>query len=190
MKAMENTMPIQETVIALKNGKTILFPTDTVWGIGGDATQPTVVSYIYDLKQREESKALLCLMKDSHMLSTYFDQIPVEAYKLFEADRPTTVILDHPKGIAKNMLAPDKSLAVRIPKDSFCQALLAAFQRPIIATSANSSGHPSPEEYQQIEKTVLEGVDYIVPLKQTEKMVKPSRILKVSAQGEITLIRD
>jgi L-threonylcarbamoyladenylate synthase len=187
---MENTMPVQETVIALKSRKTILFPTDTVWGIGGDATQSAVVSAIYDLKQREESKALLCLMKDTAMLSMYFDEIPKEAFALFEADRPTTVILDHPKGIAQNMLAADKSLAVRIPKDPFCQALLAVFQRPIIATSANSSGQPSPEEYRQIEKTVLEGVDYVVPLKQTEKMVQPSRILKVSAQGNITVIRD
>ena len=182
-------MPFQETVIALKSRKTILFPTDTVWGIGGDATQSSVVSAIYDLKQREESKALLCLMKDTTMLSMYFDEIPKEAFALFEADRPTTVILDQPKGIAQNMLAADKSLAVRIPKDPFCQALLAVFQRPIIATSANSSGQPSPEEYRQIEKTVLEGVDYVVPLKSDTYPVKPSRIIQLTIDGKTKTIR-
>ncbi len=187
---MENTAILNQTIQQLVKQKTILFPTDTVWGIGGDATSVEVVKKVYQLKEREESKALLCLVSNLEMLHYYFDAVPAEAIPFFEASRPTTVILNRPKGIATNMIAADNSLAVRIPNDSFCQALLKGFKKPIIATSANISGNPTPILFSQIEKAILEGVDYIVPLENKHQKTKPSRIVKVHASGEITLIRD
>ena len=187
---MEKTSILTQTVQYLMEQKSILFPTDTVWGIGGDATSIEVVKKVYQLKEREESKALLCLVYNMEMIQNYFDDIPSEALPFFEATSPTTVILDNPKGIATNMIAADNSLAIRIPNDSFCQDLLRTFQRPIIATSANTSGKPTPTSFTEIEKAILEGVDYVVPLENKQQETKPSRIVKVNTSGEITLIRD
>lgn len=180
---------VHHTVECLKAKGLILFPTDTIWGLGGDATAQEVVSSVYSLKNRIYSKALLCLMKDIDMVRDFFAEVPLSALKLFEEERPTTVILDKPRGIAKNMIAADDSLAVRIPKDDFCQALLTAFGKPIIATSANTSGHPSPQCFSEIENSILEGVDYIVPLKKDLNMTQPSRIVKVDKSGDLTVIR-
>lgn len=180
---------IQETNASLIAEQSILFPTDTIWGIGGDATSEKVVSAIYKLKKRVFSKALLCLMQDLDMVRRYFKCIPHQALDLFEDVRPTTVILDQPQGIAHNMVAADQSLAVRIPKDEFCQYLLATFGKPIIATSANTSGNPNPTHFSEIESCILEGVDYIVPLKKDLEMKQPSRIIKVDLKGNLTVIR-
>lgn len=181
---------VKKTVACLEQQGIILFPTDTIWGLGGDARLKETVSKIYRLKQRNQSKALLCLMRDTNMLKEYFKNIPETAFSFFQDERPTTVILDAPRGIASNMIADDNSLAVRIPKDSFCNELLTVFGFPIIATSANTSGHPSPNSYLQIEELILGGVDYVVPLKKTVKMNQPSRIVKVTPEGFVTVIRE
>lgn len=187
---MKTNFIVQKTVDALKDKKTILFPTDTVWGIGGDASQTSVIEAVYKIKRREKSKALLCLMRDLDMVAHYFDDIPTMAHKFLRADEPTTVILEHPKGLPSRLIAEDDSMAIRIPQDSFCQALLSHFKYPIIATSANISGQHTPTNFGQIEPAVLEAVDYVVPLNRTQKIMKPSRILKVSNTGEVIVIRD
>ena len=187
---MKTSFIVQKTVDALKDKKTILFPTDTVWGIGGDASQTSVIEAVYKIKRREESKALLCLMHDLDMVTHYFDDIPTMAYKFLHADEPTTVILEHPKGLPSRLIAEDDTMAIRIPQDSFCQALLSNFKYPIIATSANISGQHTPTNFGQIEPAVLEAVDYVVPLNRTQNVMKPSRILKISNTGEVIVIRD
>ena len=116
---MKTNFIVQKTVDALKDKKTILFPTDTVWGIGGDASQTSVIEAVYKIKRREKSKALLCLMRDLDMVAHYFDDIPTMAHKFLHADEPTTVILEHPKGLPSQLIAEDDSMAIRIPQDSF-----------------------------------------------------------------------
>ena len=188
-KKLELETLISKTVTTLEGDGIIVFPTDTVWGIGGDARNADVVSKIYTLKNRVQSKALLCLMQDIDMVVDYFGRVPEKAITYFNDQRPTTVILDDPKGIAKNMIASDNSLAVRIPKDPFCQSLIKTYGHPIIATSANTSGQPTPQQYSEIESSVLAGVDYVVPLKREQLMQKPSRIVKVTTEGICTVIR-
>ncbi|WP_298517378.1 L-threonylcarbamoyladenylate synthase [uncultured Kordia sp.] len=184
------TEEIQKTFDQLQLGNTILYPTDTVWGLGCDATNPEAVAKIYDLKKREESKALICLVSDIRMLERFVENIPEVAYDLIEAaDRPTTIIYDHPVGIAKNLVAADNTLAIRIPDDEFCQKLIRKFKRPIVSTSANISGEPTPKHFDEISDDIKNNVDYIVNIKDTKKTVKPSTIIQLRSNGEIKIIR-
>lgn len=174
----------------LQSGNTILYPTDTVWGLGCDATNSEAVAKIYQLKNREESKALICLVSDIRMLERYISIIPAVAYQLLEAtDKPTTIIYDNPVGIAKNLVATDNTLAIRIPNDEFCQKLIRKFKRPIVSTSANISGQPTPKSYNEISEKILKDVDYIVNLKDDKKSVNPSTIIHLKSNGEIKVIR-
>lgn len=184
------TEEIQNTFEQLQSGNTILYPTDTVWGLGCDATNPEAVAKIYQLKKREESKALICLVSDIRMLERYFASIPEVAYQLLEAaNTPTTIIYDNPVGIAENLVAADKTLAVRIPDDEFCQKLIRKFKRPIVSTSANISGQPTPKSYKEISDEILKGVDYVVNLQNEKKASKPSTIIQLRSNGEIKVIR-
>ncbi|MEM6721138.1 MAG: L-threonylcarbamoyladenylate synthase [Bacteroidota bacterium] len=184
------TEEIQKTFDQLQAGNTILYPTDTVWGLGCDATNPEAVQKIYTLKNREESKALICLVSDTRMLERFIEDIPEVAYDLLEAaDRPTTIIYDNPVGIAKNLVAADNTLAIRIPNDEFCQKLIRKFKRPIVSTSANISGQPTPKSYQEISADIRNGVDYVVNLHSEKKNSKPSTIIQLRANGEIKIIR-
>ncbi|WP_046759212.1 L-threonylcarbamoyladenylate synthase [Kordia jejudonensis] len=184
------TEEIQKTFDQLQSGNTILYPTDTVWGLGCDATNAEAVAKIYALKKREENKALICLVSDIRMLARYIEEIPEVAYELLEAaDRPTTIIYDNPIGIADNLVASDKTLAIRIPDDEFCQKLIRKFKRPIVSTSANISGQPTPKNYQEISAEILKGVDYVVNLQSEKKASKPSTIIQLRSNGEIKIIR-
>lgn len=181
---------IQNTFEQLQSGNTILYPTDTVWGLGCDATNTEAVAKIYALKNREESKALICLVSDIRMLERYIEKIPEVAYDLLEAtDRPTTIIYDNPIGIAKNLVPDDNTLAIRIPDDEFCQKLIRKFKRPIVSTSANISGQPTPKSYKEISTKILKGVDYVVNLQNEKKVSKPSTIIQLRTNGEIKVIR-
>ncbi|KAB8155323.1 threonylcarbamoyl-AMP synthase [Kordia sp. TARA_039_SRF] len=181
---------IEKTLAQLQLGNTILYPTDTVWGLGCDATNPAAVQKIYDVKNREESKALICLVSDTRMLERFIEEVPEIAYDLLEAvDKPTTIIYDNPVGIAKNLVAADNTLAIRIPDDKFCQKLLRKFKRPIVSTSANMSGQPTPKSFDEISNEVKNRVDYIVNLKDTKKAAKPSTIIQLRSNGEIKIIR-
>ncbi|AXG70300.1 threonylcarbamoyl-AMP synthase [Kordia sp. SMS9] len=184
------TEEILKTLEQLQLGNTILYPTDTVWGLGCDATNPAAVQKIYTLKNREESKALICLVSDTRMLERFIEEIPEVAYDLLEAtDKPTTIIYDNPVGIAENLVATDKTLAIRIPDDEFCQKLIRKFKRPIVSTSANISGQPTPTSFAEISNGIKNGVDYIVNLKDDKKAAEPSTIIQLRTNGEIKIIR-
>ena len=180
---------IDKVLTALENKQTILYPTDTVWGIGGDATSKQVVEKIYALKQRADHKALIVLVKDIEMLSKYVQEIPEQVFAFLEEERPTTVV--YPKGIqmATNLLGEDGSIGIRIPKHPFCQELLASFDKPIISTSANVSGNETPKNFDSIDSKILEGVDYIVPLQKVTNRGQPSRVIKINVDGTVQILR-
>lgn len=173
----------------LTDGKTILYPTDTVWGIGCDATNSDTVSKVYKIKDREESKSLVVLVSSLHMLSKYV-LVSKSAKKILkERAKPTTVIYQNPKGIAKNVIASDNSVAIRIVQDEFCRKLIKRFGKPIVSTSANSSSKPTPKSFKEIEPSILQHVDYIVNLHRNKECNKPSSIIKIEKDGSTRIIR-
>ena len=182
---------ITNTINHLKKGNTILYPTDTVLGIGCDATNFEAVKKVYQIKQREASKALICLVSDLKMLEKYIEKVPEAAYQIIEySDKPTTIIYDNPIGLASNLIAEDNTLAIRIPKDEFCIQLIQQFRKPIVSTSANIAGEPTPNSFKEITQAVLKGVDYVVNLQNEKINTKPSTIIKLSNNGEVKIIRE
>ena len=181
---------IEETVAVLHQKKIILYPTDTVWGIGGDATDFEVVKKIYTLKRREDHKALIVLVNSKKMLESYVQSIPDQAFSFINSKRPTTFI--YPKGIgfATNLLGADSSIGIRIAKNSFCQDLIAGFGKPIVSTSANISGRTTPKSFASIANEILDGVDYIVPLRKEINSEQPSRVVKIDSKGKIQILRE
>lgn len=175
----------------LKDGKLLLYPTDTVWGIGCDATDPDAVQKVYNLKQRDDSKALICLVSSISMLRKYVDYVPAEAVDIIlkNTKKPTTIIYYANQKLAKNLLAEDGSVAIRVCQTDFCQQLIKKFGKPIISTSANISGSRTPQNFNQIQAEVLKGVDYVVNLQKSKKNAQPSQILKIDKSGQIHVIR-
>ena len=181
---------IQNSVNALKNKETILYPTDTVWGLGCDATCEKAVEKIYSIKQRAESKSLIILVSDIKMLQQYVPNIPKAVLNLLkESKKPTSIIYNNPKGLANNVVASDQTVAIRIPQNDFCLQLIKEFDKPIVSTSANISGNPTPKAFSKISPAILESVDYIVNLQQNEVNEKSSTILKLDDNDEIIVIR-
>ena len=181
---------IKDALSILKNGGVILYPTDTVWGIGCDATNPEAIERIYQLKQRSETKSLVCLVNDFNMLNQYVESVPEVAYDILKyADTPTTIIYDDPIRVAENIIAKDNSLAIRVVQDDFCKQLIRKFRKPIVSTSANISDQKTPMSFQEISSQILDGVDYIVNLHRTKKMSKPSTIIKLKNDGTVSIIR-
>lgn len=175
----------------LRNKKVILYPTDTVWGIGCDATNQEAVSKIYQLKNREESKSLIILVDSLAMLRNYVAVIPEKVFEIIEnAERPTTVIYKNPKGLAKNVVAKDNTIAIRIVQNDFCQQLIKEFGKPIVSTSANISGDATPMSFKEIKPTILDAVDYVVNLQQDETSTQSSRIIKILDDETIEVLRD
>lgn len=177
----------------LQNGGTILYPTDTVWGLGCDATNPEAVQKIYAIKQRDESKALIILVKDLEMLQNYVEEIPAAVSDILTtAKRPTTIIYPQAKNLASNLIAGDGSIAIRIPQHDFCQALFEQWEKPLVSTSANISGQPTPIHFNEIAAEIKKQVDYIVDSNRfdIQTPTQPSRILKIGEEGEIVVIRD
>lgn len=182
---------ILKSLNILNLNKLLLYPTDTVWGIGCDATNENAVKKIYQLKQRDDSKALVCLVKDVDMLSQYVERIPDMALNyLKQTDSPTTIIYPKAKNLAQNLIAEDKSIAIRICQTKFCQRLLNDFGKPIVSTSANISGHPTPKNFKDIQQEILSGVDYVVNLHDQKSDTTPSRIIKFDELGQVQVIRD
>ena len=180
---------IKEALLALQNKQIILYPTDTVWGIGGDATSSEVVEKIYRLKQRDDHKAMIVLVKDTEMLTFYVSEIPETAFPFFEEARPTTLVYPNGINLASNLMGADGSIGLRIPRHDFCQELLTTFGKPIISTSANISGSETPKNFNGITSKILEGVDYIVHLQQETKPNPPSRVIKIETNGEVNILR-
>ncbi|MCH2490936.1 MAG: threonylcarbamoyl-AMP synthase [Flavobacteriales bacterium] len=182
---------INNCLAVLKRGGLILYPTDTVWGIGCDATHPEAIDKIYALKQRAESKSLICLVNDFKMLNQFVEEVPEVAYDILKyAAKPTTIIYDDPIRVAENLIAQDNSLAIRVTKDDFCKQLIRKFRRPIVSTSANISGTKTPTSFKEIAPEILEGVDYVVNLHRTKKSGKPSAIIKLKNDGSVRVIRE
>ena len=183
-------MTLQKSLAALQNSGVILFPSDTVLGLGCDATDEEAVKKIFLIKNRKHSKSLVALVSDFEMLKEYVESIPKQVFGILDhASVPTTIVYPKAKQLAPMAMADDGSMAIRIPKRGFALDLVKSFGKPIIATSANLSGEQIPEESSQISSRILEQVDYVVPLKSVKYPVTPSRIVKVTSDGEIKTIR-
>ena len=181
---------LKNTVKVLLNGGIIVYPTDTIWGIGCDATDEIAVAKVFELKQRVESKSLIILVDSWEMLKQYITNIPAKVNCIIQgSSKPTSVIYNNPKGLAKNVIAKDNSVAIRIVKDDFCKLLIKKFGKPIVSTSANYSGKSAPKSFDEIDKTLLNKVDYVVSLQHNKKQGVASQIVKVDSKGKIEFIR-
>lgn len=182
---------IENAVSVLRKGGVILYPTDTVWGIGCDATNAEAVARVYKIKQRDDSKALICLVDSDARLQRYFRQVPNVAWELLEcAVKPTTVILDGAVNLAENLIAADGSVGMRITHEAFSKELCYRFQKAIVSTSANISGQPAAQNYCDIAPELLEQVDYVCwTRRQEHKPHQPSSIIKLGIGGEVNIIR-
>ncbi len=183
---------IKKAIETLRSNGLLLYPTDTVWGIGCDATSIAAVQKVYALKQRAASKALICLVADYTMLQDYIKHSPPNLKEILERQtKPTTVIYLHPRGIASNLVAQNDSLAIRICHHPFCQKLIRDFGSPIVSTSANISGAPTAKTFGQITSKIKKGVDYIVNLPdESGSNAEPSKIIKIEEDGSIKTIRE
>ena len=174
----------------IQNGGIILYPTDTVWGIGCDATNPEAVAKIYALKKREESKSMIVLMNGEKMMYNVFKDIPAVAWEILDlSEKPTTLILDNPRNVASNIIADDKTLGVRIVKEPFCFKLMERMKKPLVSTSANISGMFSPKSFKEISPEIIKGVDYVVNLHHEKTCDKPSTIIKLTNDSQVKIIR-
>ena len=161
-KNMKTEEDIKKAVEVMRKGGVILYPTDTVWGIGCDATNAEAVAKVYKIKHRDDSKALICLVDSDNRLQRYVRNVPDVAWQLFEcADKPTTVILDGAVNLAENLIADDGSIAMRITSEPFSKELCYRFQKPIVSTSANISGEPTAQNYCDISQEIIDAVDYV-----------------------------
>jgi len=175
---------------AIKDGGIILYPTDTVWGIGCDATNESAVAKIYALKQREESKSMIVLVNGDRMLYQVFNEIPEVAWQILDlSEKPTTLILDKPRNVAKNIVASDNTLGMRLVKEPFCFKLMERMKKPLVSTSANISGQPTPMSFKEISREIVEGVDYVVNLGREKSSGKSSTIIKLGSDLQVKVIR-
>lgn len=175
----------------MRKGGVILYPTDTVWGIGCDATNAEAVARIYKIKQRDDSKAMICLVDSDARLQRYVRNVPNVAWELLDCvDKPTTVILDGAVNLASNLIADDGSIALRITDEPFSKELCYRFQKAVVSTSANISGEPAAQNYCDISQDILDAVDYVCwSRRQEHKPHTPSSIIKLGMDGEVRIIR-
>lgn len=192
---MTREQDIKNAVETMRRGGVILYPTDTVWGIGCDATNVEAVRRVYEIKQRDDSKALICLVDSDARMQRYFRNVPDVAWQLVDSlkegdGRPTTLILDGAINLAQNLIADDGSVGIRITNEPFSKELCYRFQKAIVSTSANISGEPAAQNYCDIDQRILNAVDYVCwSRRQEHKPHTPSSIIKLKANGEVTVIR-
>ena len=192
---MTRELDIKNAVEVLRKGGVILYPTDTVWGIGCDATNAEAVKRVYDIKQRDDSKALICLVDSDARLQRYVRQVPDVAWQLIDSlqdsdAKPTTLILDGAVNLAPNLIAEDGSIALRITNEPFSKELCYRFQKALVSTSANISGEPAAQNCCDIDPRIVEGVDYVCwTRRQEHKPHQPSSIIRLRPDGEVTIIR-
>lgn len=193
---MTREQDIKNALEVLRMGGVILYPTDTVWGIGCDATNREAVKRVYEIKEREDSKALICLVDSDARLQRYVRHVPDVAWQLIDSlqdsdAKPTTLILDGAINLAENLIAEDGSVALRITQEAFSKELCYKFQKALVSTSANISGQPAAQNYQDIDPVLLERVDYVCwTRRQEHKPHKPSSIIRLREDGEVTIIRN
>lgn len=178
-------------VDVMRKGGVILYPTDTIWGLGCDATNPEAVSRIFDIKKRAESKSMLVLVSNEAMLERYVGEVPEVAWQLLEsAVNPLTIIYDDAKGLAPNLISDDGSVGIRITKERFSNELCRRLRRPIVSTSANISGVPTRGNYADIPEAMIKAVDYVALYRRDDnRESRPSNIIKLRSNGEFKLIR-
>ena len=206
---MTREQDIKNAVETMRRGGVILYPTDTVWGIGCDATNAEAVKRVYEIKQRDDSKALICLVDSDARMQRYFRQVPDVAWQLIDSlkevgdykspttdhkspttAKPTTLILDGAINLAENLIAEDGSVGMRITSEPFSKELCYRFQKAIVSTSANISGEPAAQNYCDIDPRIIKAVDYVCwSRRQEHKPHKPSAIIKLKENGEVTIIR-
>lgn len=181
---------IRKTQEVLKNGGIVLYPTDTIWGLGCDATNAEAVERIYEIKKRTDHKSMLVLLDDAGKIASYAD-VPDIALDLIEVtDKPTTIIYPGAKRLAPNLIAEDGTIGIRITTEEFTRSLIFRYNKPIVSTSANISGEPSPRFYDEISEEIRNAADYIVDYRRNDhKPASPSSIIKLGAGGEVEIIR-
>ena len=192
---MTREQDIKNAVEVLRRGGVILYPTDTVWGIGCDATNAEAVARVYQIKQRDDSKALICLVDSDARLQRYVRRVPDVAWQLIDSmkdsdSKPTTIIFDGAVNLAPNLIAEDGSIALRITNEAFSKELCYRFQKALVSTSANISGQPAAQNYADIAPELLEAVDYVCQSRRQEhKPHQPSSIIRLREDGEVTIVR-
>ena len=187
---MDINTEIHNAYEVIKNGGIILYPTDTIWGIGCDATNEDAVAKIYALIQQTATEGMICLMNGEKMIYNVFSNIPEVAWQIWDlSEKPTTLILDKPRNVAKNIISLDNTLGVRLVKEPFCFKLMERMKRPLVSSSANICGQPAPKNFAEISSEIKNGVDYIVKLHQEKADGKPSTIIKIALDNQVKVIR-
>lgn len=189
-KKMDDVVKI--AVKVLQEGGVILYPTDTIWGIGCDATNEEAVAKIYRIKEREDSKSMLTLIDNLNRLFQYVEHVPEIAWEILDvANKPLTIIYPNAKNLAANLIASDGSVGIRVVNHDFCKRLISVFSKPIVSTSANISGETSPQNFYSISEVIKSAVDYIVPSEYDYLSNSiPSGIIKLGVNGEVKVIRE
>ncbi|MBS9461559.1 Sua5/YciO/YrdC/YwlC family protein [Flagellimonas sp. 389] len=181
---------INNCIKVLKEGDSILFPAETGWRIGCDATNEKAVEKIYELIKSVDSHQFVCLVSSQAMVERHVTEVPEAAYDIMDlANKPTTIIFDRPKGIAKKLVAQDNTLSIRVVSDKFCQYLINKFRKPIVSASIEILGAPTPNLAKEIYPEILKGVDYVVNLQLEKENPSPSSIIKLSNDGQVKVIR-
>ena len=189
--SQESKEDIRRAVEVMNQGGVILYPTDTIWGLGCDATNPEAVKRIYEIKQRTDAKALISLVDSETKVQFYVKEVPEIAWDVMElSEKPMTVVFDGGRNLAPNLLAEDGSVAIRITKEAFSKELCMRMKRAVVSTSANISGQPAPRCFSEISEEIKKAVDYICTSRQDEPPTQTaSSIIKLGAGGEVTIIR-
>lgn len=182
----------KKCIEVMRKGGVILYPTDTVWGIGCDATNAEAVKRVYEIKRRADNKAMLLLVDSADRISRYTGSVPSVAWDLIEmSDKPLTIIYDDARNLASNLIAEDGSIGIRVTSELFSKELCYRFQKAVVSTSANISGEPTPRFFAEISQEIIDAVDYVVNYKQLEKgSPKSSSIIKLTKEGVISIIRE
>jgi len=183
---------IKKALEVLRSGGVILYPTDTIWGLGCDATNPEAIKKIYEIKNRIDNKSMIILMDSVNRIDSYIEEVPDVAYDVIElSEKPLTVILEGAKALAQNVINnDDQSVGIRVTKEKFSQQLIQRFRKPIVSTSANISGEPSPKIFDDIDQNIIEKVDYVVKFRQDDiSKSEPSSIIKIGQDLSINIIR-
>jgi len=188
---MEINQAVEEAVKVLREGGVILYPTDTIWGLGCDAADPKAVEKVFQIKKRADSKSLIILVDGLEMLYRYVKEVPEIAAQLIEVnDKPLTIIYPGAINLAPNVIAEDGTVGIRVSDHPFCKRLISRFRKPIVSTSANISGENSPASFHSISKEIEDAVDWIAdPIFEDGSTGKPSSIIKLGLSGEIKIIR-
>ncbi|HTI60651.1 L-threonylcarbamoyladenylate synthase [Mucilaginibacter sp.] len=175
----------------VQDGGIILYPTDTIWGIGCDATNTDAVKRIYELKQRDEAKSMIILLDTENRLESYIKEVPQVAYELIEfAENPLTLVMPGAKNISPAIISEDGSVGIRVARHDFCRQLIQRLRKPLVSTSANISGRPSPQNFNQVDPEIIGGVDYVVDLEQQNtELKKPSTIMRLQPDGRFEFLR-